>query len=803
MDTDLNQNKAFPSQKLPTSKKTKKWGMQFMEAAEQQALFRDPLIRQSFANKQANYDLYNDILNTADIESSCNQMGLDKGAFPAKMQNYPLVVPKIDVLIGEERKRRFDFNVRVLNDEAISSKEASRKDEMKRFIQSKVTQEEKIDKKELERDIEEFKNVMNYEWQDLLERRSRHILNYLYHTRDMKEMFSRGFEDVLIAGEEIYCVDIVSGDPVARKCNPLNIHTLRSGESPWINDADIIIEDGYFSHGQILDNYHDELTDKHVKMIEDGFESIGSAISIGGKENTFVASDGLIDVENDIRSNFGATYDTEGNIRVMRVVWKSKRKIGKLTYHDEDGNKFDKIVDERYTKKPEEEIKWVWINEWWEGTRIGGGGTSSNKTAIYIKIQKRPIQFRSIHNISKCHSGYVGLAYNTNVSRSKSLMDRMKPYQYLYNVFMYRTELAFAKAKGKIGKIDLSEKPDGMDAKTWMQYAEINGWLITDSFNEAKKGAAQGKIAGQMSGSSTFIDLDLGNYIQQHIGMLQFLENQLGQIAGITKQREGQIESRETVRGVERSVSQSNIITEKYFGLHDLVKTKVMTALLETAKVAWKGQEHKLQYITDDNTTHMFTVEKDDAVLDCDSGVIITAGQNDVELMQSLKEFAHAGMQNDSIGLKEVLDIYMNPSITATRRKLEQADMKKEAQVQARDEQAQKMQQEQIQAADAALKAGQEHELSKIDKEYQYKMQIEAMKGQMKFVSDNDQDNDGIIDEIELAREATKTNIAKLKTDSDALLLSTKLSHEAKENSKDRKSSEKIANMKPKPTATK
>ena len=152
--------------------------------------------------------------------------------------------------------------------------------------------------------------------------------------------------------------------------------------------------------------------------------------------------------------------------------------------------------------RPEEEIKWVWINEWWEGTRIGGGGTSSNKTAIYIKIQKRPIQFRSIHNISKCHSGYVGLAYNTNVSRSKSLMDRMKPYQYLYNVFMYRTELAFAKAKGKIGKIDLSEKPDGMDAKTWMQYAEINGWLITDSFNEAKKGAAQGKIAGQMSGSS-------------------------------------------------------------------------------------------------------------------------------------------------------------------------------------------------------------------------------------------------------------------------------------------------------------
>ncbi len=805
--SDIIDNYSFPSQKLPEGKKTKKWGKKVIESAEDMALFKDPLIRQSFGNKQANYNLYNDILNTEDIEKTCNPMGLNQDSFPAKMQNYPLVVPKIDVLIGEERKRRFDYQIRVINDEAISNKEQAKKEEHKKFITQKIQQEEEIDKKALEDDIERYKSYMNYEWQDLLEMRSRHILNYLYQTLDLKEMFSRGFEDVLIAGEEIYCCDIEAGSPTMRKVNPLNLHTLRSGESPWINDADIILEDGYYSQGQILDKYHDVLTDKHIKMIDDGFtfSTDDGFISIGEREPNLIWKDGLIDTDARINGAFGDTYDTEGNIRVMRVVWKSKRKVGKLKYYDEDGNEFEKIVDERYKKQEGEEVKWLWINEWWEGTRIGGGsqGTGDTKSSIYVKIQRRPVQYRSIHNLSTCHSGYVGLAYNTNTSRSKSLMDRMKPYQYLYNVFMYRTELAFAKAKGRIGKLNLAEMPDGWDPKIWMQYAELNGWLVTDSFNEAKKGAAQGKLAGQMSGSSTMIDLDLGNYIQQHVLMLQFLETQLGQIAGISKQREGQIESRETVRGVERAVSQSNIITEKYFGLHDSVKVKALSILLETAKVAWKGKEKILQYMTDDQTTQTFKIEGDDAVMDIDAGLILTSGQNDVELMQSLKEIAHAGLQNDKLSFKEIIDIYMNPSIAATRRRLEQSEMRREQQIREQSEQAQKMQQEQIKANEAAQQATQAFEMGKIDKEYNYKMQIEAMKGQMKIAGDLDTDNDGIIDEVELQKESTKANIEQLKVASAKSMQSAQLSHEKSENAKDRKSSEKIAASKPKPTAKK
>lgn len=798
MSTDLTYNKSFPTQKRSESKKTKKWGIQCIEAAEDLALFKDPLIRQSFANKLANYNLYNDILDTKDIEKACNPFGFDSSAFPAKMQNYPIVVPKIDVLVGEERRRRFDYQVRVLNDEAISEKERNRKEEYKKFITSHVTKDEPINKPQLEAEIDNFKSYMNYEWQDHLERRSRHILNYLYQTRNLKEMFSRGFEDVLVAGEEVYCVDIENGHPTVRKCNTLNVHTIRSGESPWVDDADIIIEDGYYSHGQILDKYYSELTDKQVDLIERGFgfEGDDDFISIGETERNYVLMDELLDTEAQVRSQFADTYDNEGNIRVMRVVWKSKRKVGILKYADENGNQFEKIVDEKYKKKAGDDLKWVWISEWWEGTRIGGGGFGSEKKSIYIKIKKRPIQFRSIHNLSKCSSGYIGLAYNTNTSKSKSLMDRMKPYQYLYNIFMYRTELAFARAKGKIGKISLSKMPDKWTPKMWMQYAEVNGWLIEDDFNEVKRGSATGKLAGQMSSSSTAIDLEMGNYIQQHLLMLQFLEEQLGQIAGISRQREGNIEQRETVRGVERAVSQSNLITEKYFGLHDMVKIKVMGALLETAKVAWKGKKQILSYVSDDLTDQTFTIEANDPVMDCDAGVILTNGENDAELMNALRDFAHAGLQTDKISFKEIFDIYMNPSIAATRRRLEQSEQKKEAQQRDMQAQQERINEAQLKAAEAAQKAAQDFEMSKIDKEYQYKMQIESLKSEAKKAYDLDRDNDGIADEIELAREQTKSNVALLKAESEKAMLQAKLVHESQENEKDRKHKMELEKLK-------
>ena len=736
----------FPSQKLSKSKKTQKWAENCVKAAEDLALFRYSGIRESYKNKLINYNLANDILNTEDMENVCNPMGIKDATFPAKMQNYPIANPKIDLLVGEERKRKFDWKVRVINDDAISEKEKEKKKKLFELMTAKITATA-FDKEEVERELQNLQKFHLYEYQDLKERTASQILEYLYKVNHLQEEFSRGFEDALIAGEEIYSVDIVGGEPVLKKCNPLNIHTVRSGESPFIEDSDIIVEDGYYSPGKVIDMYYDELTQEQVKKIDQGTsarESENSFIKIGETEPSILI-DGIIDTEHvTAMRTFGEYWDYEGNIRVVRVVWRSFKKVGKLSYYDEEGMPQETLVSEDYKidKEAGEEIKWMWINEWWEGTRIGEG--------IFVKCQARPIQFRTMANPSRCEPGYVGIAYNINSSKSKSLMDRMKPYQYLYNVFMYRTELAFAKSKGRIASLDLAQVPDNWDIDKWMYYAEVMGWAVKDSFKEAKKGAAQGKLAGQMQVQTPVLDLEMGNYIQQHIMMLQFLEQQLGEIAGVSKQRQGQIENRELVGNVERAVTQSSHITEKWFALHGNVKIKALNTLLETAKLAWRNETDKrYQYIIDDMST---TVLKFDGAefKDSDYGIMGMDTSSNAELLSVMKQLPHAGIQNDKINFSQLMDIYLTPSMASVRRKIETAEEQKKQEMQQQQQQAQKMQQEQIQAQQQQQAAEQEFEMAKIDKEYSYKIEIEKMKASVKFAEKGvDLDRDGIPDILE------------------------------------------------------
>lgn len=817
----------FPAQKIPLTKKTEAWGIECIKAGEDLAIYRYSGIRESYKNKLINYNLANDILDTTDLERVCNPMGIKNAAFPATMQNYPIANPKIDLLVGEERKRRFEWTIRVINDDAISDKENGKKELIMEFVANKIKeiqqrefgprlemmqhQIELQQKKEqahsqmappqgmpqempqgqpgqpqqqgpqmspqmkemtqqfqalqqeaqqsLQKELQALNKYLTFEYQDLRERMATHILNYLFKTLNLKEMFSRGFEDALIAGEEIYCTDIVSGEPIMRKVNPLNLHTVRSGESPFIDDSDIIVEDGFHSPGMVIDDYYNELTDAQVKMIDDGMtgSDADGFISIGEREPSFML-DSLIDTEASPNGGpYGSYWDPEGNIRVTRVCWRSFKQVGNLTYYDQEtGEKLNTLVPESYKPKKDqgEEVKLLWINEWWEGTRIGKD--------IFVKIQARPIQFRSMTNLSKCSSGYAGMAYNINSSKAKSLMDRMKPYQYLYNVFMYRTELAFAKAKGKIASMDLAQVPDHWSMDKWMYYAEVNGWAVKDSFKEAKKGAAQGKLAGQMQSQAPVLDMDLGNYIQQHVQMLQFIELQLGKISGVSDQRQGQIENRELVGNVERAVSQSSHITEKWFGLHDNVKKQAMALLLETAKYAYRTKTDKrIQYVTDDLATSVLTLDGPQ-FNDADYGLIISDSSSDLELLGTLKGLAQAGMQNDKINFSQIMDLYMNPSLGAIRRNIEGFEQEKMQRDQANAEGQQKAQQENVQMQLRLAKEARDFELHKMEIEHKYKMEEEELRATIeRSIQANDLDHDGIPDIVEVEKIQSQERIAE------------------------------------------
>ena len=83
----------------------------------------------------------------------------------------------------------------------------------------------------------------------------------------------------------------------------------------------------------------------------------------------------------------------------------------------------------------------------------------------------------------------------------------------------------------------------------------------------------------------------------------------MSDVAGISRQREGQISNRETVGGVERATLQSSHITEWLFTIHDNVKKRVLEAFLETAKIAMRGRTKKFPFILPDHSEKIMEID--------------------------------------------------------------------------------------------------------------------------------------------------------------------------------------------------
>ena len=206
-------------------------------------------------------------------------------------------------------------------------------------------------------------------------------------------------------------------------------------------------------------------------------------------------------------------YDNNGNVRVLRVYWKSKRQIKKVkSYNPETGEEEFNFYPENYYCDPMkgEEEQTFWINEAWEGTKIGAD--------IYVNMGPRAVQYNRLSNPSRCHFGIVGSIYNINGDEPFSLVDIMKPYAYLYDVLHDRLNKTLAKNMGKIVKLDFAKVPKGWDVDKWLYYINVNNIAVEDSFNEGNIGAARGKLAGALNNASTgVIAASDGNQIQQYI----------------------------------------------------------------------------------------------------------------------------------------------------------------------------------------------------------------------------------------------------------------------------------------------
>lgn len=762
----------LPPQQLPFNRKNKAWRKRHLDWADNKTFFNYSPVRKSVIHKKINYDLLNGKLHMSDMEVVLNPEGIKAGFIPDRIQHYPIMNSKLNILRGEESKRVFDYKVIVTNPNAISEIEDNKKNELLQRLRTLIA-DTSISEEEFNQELEKLNYYYTYEWQDFREIRANALINHYTKEYDIPLLFNEGFMDAMTVGEEIYQCDIIGGEPTIERVNPLKIRVFKSGYSNRIEDADIIILEDYWSPGRVIDTYYDVLSKKDMEYIEHIPDHVSQA-SIDSMDNIderfgFVnnnmvgeemSSNGFyfdpLNLFSDSISNSLLPYDLAGNIRVLRMYWKSRRKIKKVKSYDlETGEEIYNFYPETYiiNKDLGEEEKIFYINEAWEGTKIG--------TDIYVNMRPRVVQYNRLSNPSRCHFGIVGSIYNLNESRPFSLVDMMKQYNYLYDVIHDRLNKLMAKNWGKILRLDLARVPKGWNIEKWIYYAKANGLAVEDSFKEGNIGASSGKLAGALNNASSgVIDAEFGNSIQQQINLLEFIKLEMSEVAGITRQREGQISNRETVGGVERATLQSSHITEWLFVIHDGVKKRAIECFLETAKIALKGRKKKFSYILSDGTNMIVDIDGDEFA-EADYGLMVDNSRGTQELSQKLDILAQAALQNKILSFSTIMKLYGSSSLAEKQRLVE----RDEQLMQERSSQAQQQQLE-TQQQIAQMEAQQRQA------ELQQKEQANIRDNETKILVAQIQkeDNDGI-KEYEFSEEARANLLEKIREFDEKLKL--------------------------------
>lgn len=748
-------NSAFPRQKLPLSKKGKKWQEDCVNYIIGEGNVTSGGNSTSYYGElQTYYNLYNSIFDEKDFKSITNPFKVEDG-FPATPHDFNIIRPKVDLLIGEETKRPLNFRVIRTSQEATSEMQEKEKQMILQYIEAAITarmspEEAQQFQQQLQSGEimppEQIAKYMDKDYKDIIENTAYHSLTYLREKLDLDNEFIKGWKDGLISGREIYYVGVLNAEPYAERVNPICFSYDKSPDLDFIEDGSWCCRKMRMPITEVYDRYYDKLEEKDLDRLEE---------MIGSTPGRNLGDRSPVDMGIQLRIYDNPIFEGSGKslVNVWHCCWKSFKKIFYVTTTDDAGQPQINIVDETYQPVGNEvSVEPDWIIEVWEGYRAGSD--------LYFGIQPIEYQHVSIDNPNSQKLPYCGAIYSNTNSKPRSLVSILKPLQYMYIVLWYRLELAIARDKGKVVNMDITQIPKSMNISPakWMHYLSSVGVNFINPYEEGWNipGREGGKPA--QFNQITALDLTMSNVIAEYIQLMDKIEELAGTISGITQQREGAVSSSEMVGNVERSVVQSSHITEPLFWVHNQCKRRVLNMLLNTAKGAWEETgKQKLQYIFDNGERAFLDITPKFYYEDMD--VFVSDTSKDLENIQKLQQLIQPAMQNGA-SLLEAAEILTNDNFNIIKQKLKDMQTRQE-QIQQQQQEAEAQQQQQLQQMQNESKqqelmlqeAQMDLQRYQIDQDNQTKIavaQINAYRG----TEDMDQNDNGIPDVAELGKQA-------------------------------------------------
>lgn len=466
-------------------------------------------------------------------------------------------------------------------------------------------------------------DFMQNDFQTPTQRQAQQLLDYFVAAQDIKYKQQEGFKHAIITGREIYYIGDRHGEPVIELVNPKYFSWAGSQNTEWIQDGTWAKNEQWLTIEDAMQKHAEFLSRKSLKELEGYTEPMGGFRSgIGDPtrdpvqervmyelsiEEGYLAKKydhvnyktkaGQSDIArlySDVITKYGSTYGYAfGNfgIREAHICWRDKAKMYRVT-RVVNGKEKHFWQREHYEPRNEDiEIREVWVDEIWEGTKLGSTGSAD----VYANIRPVPGQFKSIFNPFGTKLPYVGKTYNThmNNARNVSIIDLGKSWQKEFDVTMAQIKHDMATDLGNVFLMSLGWKPEGWKWQEWFDVLR-NGKILMTQLQKHGFGNIDPNLLRSINLSKA---TDIANKIQ----LLEYFRSNLIQAMNFNQARIGSIGQYTTNENIQQSQSASYNQTEGYFETHRKIVEKALNMFMNRARILYKDNE-KRKIVLDDVT---------------------------------------------------------------------------------------------------------------------------------------------------------------------------------------------------------
>lgn len=682
----------FPDQfKTEKEKKDESWIKNTMDYFANKAYSEYMKHRDTFVK---NYDLMKGILSSADFYQSTDKevksftdMLTSYEDLPLHIKHYSIMTTPVNELVGEISKRPDSYRIKAFDDDSKSEELKWKTELLTNYIVSEA--KEKIIMKAAEQGVELPEEELEKMTQDqvqeeidsytsVAEKWANHTLTAIKASYNLKEMNEDCFRDLLISGREFYHIyeDNSKVGYNIEVANPKNTWFLTTPDRKYISDV-TGRNRGAYAAGTVQVLEISEIIESCPDLTKEEIDHLRSALQDYGLINvresnlyngaqpgidsiTYDTYDPLVlqtrmMIESQMKENNDGLQDFLGltsNVSsfgykyvVITAYWASKAKIGKVTFLDEMENIQTVLVDDTYKKGTipgEISIEWGWINQWYQGKKIGPD--------IYHVKPFKLLPYCPI----------IGTLHEVKNTEAKSLVDLMKPFQVIYNVAMNQLYELLGKEIGKVQLMSLRHVPipkdgDAQDAlDVWEAEARARGVVFVDDSPENLKSPSS-------FNQFTALDLTRTQEIQSRYTLAQQMKIECWELVGMSKQRMGAISASESATGTNTAMQQSYSQTEPLFVAHEYTTGQLYQAIIDASLYIESAKEEtSLSYITSEGQSAFVKVNGAE-IRFRDLWVFPTNRPEDTIMFNEIRALSQAIIQNGG-SIYEIVELYTTKS---------------------------------------------------------------------------------------------------------------------------------------------